>query len=433
MAARTAAADKTDTDMLSSLSRNAASKFILLTLTFVLWSAPVVSQNLFEPVATVDDYVVTQFELQQRILLLEALRIPGDHEKDAIDALIEERLQLAEADRSGVYLDDETIIDGMLEFSKRSDLSYEDFLSAIGQQGVSEETFRDFVTVSLRWREMIGARFAPFVAISDLDIDRAISFQGTIGSARIQFSEIFLPTNSLENEKLSFELAPQIARITSLEEFSEAARRFSFGETRNTGGQVPGWVEISNLPPQIRGLLMKMKPGEVTEPIEIPNALALFQLRGIQETVAPAPRNMSIDYATYFIGGGRTAPALQRAADLRAGIDSCDDLYGIARDEPASVLERSNLPVSKIPRDYAIELAKLDEGEVSTILTRSGGQTLVFLMLCGRDRTGDAAKNADNEEEYREGISIALFNQRVLELADGLMGKLRAEAVITRR
>ena len=49
---------------------------------------------------------------------------------------------------------------------------------------------------------------------------------------------------------------------------------------------------------------------------------------------------------------------------------------------------RGSLPPADIPQDIAIELSKLDPGEVSTALTRSGGETLVFLMLCARNAPG---------------------------------------------
>lgn len=126
-----------------------------------------------------------------------------------------------------------------------------------------------------------------------------------------------------------------------------------------------------------------MTPGEVTAPLKIPNAIALFQLRALREG-STDPGNAVLDYAAYYIAGGRSSEALQRAANIRARVDRCDDLYGIAKGQPESVLERVSLPQSQVPQDVAIELAKLDANEVSLNLTRANGQTLVFLMLCSR-------------------------------------------------
>ena len=187
---------------------------------------------------------------------------------------------------------------------------------------------------------------------------------------------------------------------------------------------------IDDLPPPIRAVLMTMKPGDVTDPIEIPNALALFQLRAIADAPAPRAPNMAIDYAAYYIPGGRSEPALQRAAKLRGEVDTCDDLFGIANGQPVAVLDREKMPVSRIPRDFALELARLDSGEVSTALTRSNGQTLVFLMLCGRDRTGGKELTEEETEAKREGIRSSLFNQRLTSMAEDYLSELRAESVI---
>lgn len=411
---------------LRSLSAVLTSAMLFVSLT----GATVSAQSMFDVMAKIDDKVVTRFEYEQRITLMQALRIPGNIEEEALKALINERLQSAAIARDGIFVENDALQDGIAEFAARAEMNSEDFLAALSQQGVAGQTFRDFVDVSLGWRQLIGVRFAPFVDISDVEIDRAITLEGTRGTARVQFSEIFLPTNSTENEALALELAPQIAALTDEAQFAEAARRFSAGESRTRGGRVEDWLLIDDLPPQIRAVLLTMKPGEVTNPIEIPNAIALFQLRAIAEAPAPRAPNMAIDYAAYYIAGGRLEGALQRAARLRNEVDTCDDLYGVAHGQPATVLDREKLPVSRIPRDFALELARLDSGEVSTALTRSDGQTLVFLMLCGRDREGGKELTEEETEAKREGIRSRLFNERVTSMADDYLSELRAEAVI---
>ena len=87
-------------------------------------------------------------------------------------------------------------------------------------------------------------------------------------------------------------------------------------------------------------------------------------------------------------------------------------------------MDRGALAPSDIPNDIALELAKLDENEVSTALTRAGGDTLVFLMLCGR--TPQLGEDID-----RGAIRTSLLNERVERLAEGFLAELRADAIIT--
>ena len=143
---------------------------------------------------------------------------------------------------------------------------------------------------------------------------------------------------------------------------------------------------------RLHPILLELGPGDVTAPLPIPNAVALFQLRGIEETATPAREYSEIEYAAYYIPGGRSEAGLAAAAKVRAKVDVCDDLYGIAKGQPEEVLERGAKKPSEIPQDIAIELAKLDPGESSVALTRANGQTLVFLMLC--KRTADANAEA---------------------------------------
>jgi len=77
-----------------------------------------------------------------------------------------------------------------------------------------------------------------------------------------------------------------------------------------------------------------------------------------------------------------------------------------------------------IPEDVAIELAKLDAGETSYALTRADGETLVFLMMCGRTPVL-------GEGQDRDTIRTQLVSQRLGTYADALLADLRAAATIT--
>lgn len=89
-------------------------------------------------------------------------------------------------------------------------------------------------------------------------------------------------------------------------------------------------------------------------------------------------------------------------------------------------LERGARSLEEIPQDVAIELAKLDAGEVSTTLTRTNGETLVFLMLCSR-------VPSLGSEQNREGVRAQLRSQRLSGFADGFLAELRAQAVVLSR
>jgi peptidyl-prolyl cis-trans isomerase SurA len=383
--------------------------------------APASAQGLFSPAIEVNGSVITNFELEQRMEFLRLLRAPGDIYELARTALIEDRLKAQAVSAAGIRPTEEQIAQAMGEFAQRANLGPEEFIQALENGGVSRETFRDFIVNGVIWREYVRARFLGRARPTEAEIDRAMGQGGTGGGVRVLLSEIIIPATPQTIDQVQAE-AERIAQITSFDAFSEEARRYSAAPTRSEGGRM-GWLPLSNLPPAIQPVVLALAPGEVTAPIPLPDAIALFQLRSIQETGAPAPRYAAIEFAAYFIPGGRSEAALAEAAELRAEVDSCDDLYGVALDQPEGTLRRESLPPADIPRDYALELAKLDEGEVSTALATNDGQSLVFLMLCGRTA-------ALNEDASREDIAAALTNQRINALAQGFLDQLMADALI---
>ncbi len=395
----------------------------IATLTLIgVMAVSAAAQGLFEPVALVNDKGVTRYEVEQRIRLLEVLNQPGNLEEVALDKLIDERVQLDATEQAGIELTEDEINAGIEEFAGRANLTGQQLLDNLAGAGVEPQTFRDFVISGLAWRQLVQARFRTKSAPGQTDVALSKSRVDPRASAQVLISEIFLPTNTPENAARSQELAAQIGRITSFEAFAAAARQYSAGQSRTVGGRVSDWVPLANLPPPIASTFLTMKPGEVSAPLPIPNAIALFQLRALRET-DPTPTSNTLDYAAYYIAGGQSEAALTRAARVRAEVDRCDDLYGIAKGEPAEVLERVTLPQSQVPADVALELARLDANEVSTNLTRANGQTLVFLMLCSR-------VPEPKIELTDDAIRQTFFSQRIESHANNYLAQLRADAII---
>ena len=384
-------------------------------------AGPARAGGLFAPAIRVNDEIITRFELEQRIRMLQLLRVPGDPAKLARKALIEERLKRQAVREAGITVAEEDIQAGIEELAQRTRLSAEEFVQALEQEGVARETLRDFVEIGVAWRDYVRQTYLAQARPSEDEIDRAIGRGGAGGGLQVLLSEVVLPVNA-QNFAQVEALAREISAVTTTEAFAASARQYSAAESRSRGGDL-GWVSVTKLPPGLQAVILELKPGEVSDPINLPDAIALFQLRGIRESAPGEPAYSAIEYAMYFIPGGRSPEALAQAAALRRRVDTCDDLYGVAKGQPPEVLVRESRAPGEIARDVALELAKLDDNEVSTALTRNNGQTLVFLMLCGR--TAKLAADASREE-----VANALTQQRLTLLAEGRVQQLLAEARI---
>ncbi len=391
---------------------------ILALLPVLGMTLPAEAQNMFAPRVTVNDKVITQYEVEQRMRFLELLGAGGNIEEQAIDGLIEDRLRVEAAERMGVSVSDDDLATGKEEFASRADLSAAEFISALDEQGVAESTFRDFVRGGLVWREVVRQRFARRIDVSDAEIDRALALTSQPATMEVLLSEIFLPTSQQHAER-SAELAPQIADITSVDEFSEAARQYSAAGSADDGGRID-WMQIGELPGPVREEIMGMSRGEVTDPITVEGALALFQLRDRRARRDANSAEINVRYKRLLIPGDRDA-AQQRAADIRARSDTCSDLHRTVGNLATSNLFDEEGPLSDVPGSIAAELDRLDEYEVSTRLTE--GDALVFLMLCERRPVTDEPPSRDN-------VGNRLIDQRLNALADGYLEQLRADAHI---
>ncbi len=385
-------------------------------------AAPAKAQNLFEPVIRVNDKAITRYEIEQRARMLTLFRAPGDPRELAREQLVEERLKMDAAEANGLTLDDAAIEDGMEQFAGRVDMNAEEFIRNLEGAGVARQSFREFVRAGVTWRELVRARFAPRVSVSEDDLERARAALTGESGVQVLLSEIVLPAPP-QDRQAAQRRAARLSEIETRSGFASAARQYSAARTARQGGRLP-WTPVSDLPAGLRSVVLSLAPGEVSDPLPSDGAIALFQLRDIKEEAAPSPDYAAIEYAKYYIDGGLSDRARARAAEVAAKTDTCDDLYGIAKDQPPEVLERVSRAPEEIPQEVAYELSRLDPGEVSATLTRNGGETLMLLMLCGR--TPEFEGDGPSTEELTNFIR----NQRLESFAQGYLEQLRAEARI---
>lgn len=394
--------------------------------------------NPFAPRLIVNGQTITNFEFDQRVLFLRALRAPGDLEKEAMDALLRDRLAAQAAKDAGISVTAEQVQAGITEFAARANMNPEQFAEALGQEGVAPETFRDFVANGLLWRELVRSKFAQQVRISETQVDRALAENAKTPRVQILLSELILPVQGDEVGEVVSQARDIRAEIGSEGAFAAAARQYSAAPTADRGGRLD-WMPIANLPPAIVEQVLTLSPGEVSDPIVVPQAVVLFQLNGVSDVEASAPARVEVEYARFAL------PADMDPAVIRAQADGCGDLYPIARDLPAEALQVVTQDMGAVPQDIGLELAKLDPGES---VLRVNGAARELLMLCLRTGVPEVdpaaqpsipvtteASEAEGEAEAkpavdREAVRNQLGNQQLNALSEAFMEELRSEAII---
>lgn len=379
-------------------------------------AAPVAAQDLFAPRLFVNDRVITEYEVMQRAMFLQVLRAPGNPEEEALKALIEDRLRQTESERLGLTLTEQEILQGMEEFAARANLNAEGLIAEFEKVGISAETFRDFVSAGLLWRKAVRARFAGVVPVSENDIDRALEASARPRALRVLVSELVIPVPEGADPAEALALADRLSQsITSEGAFAAAAREYSAAPTAGNGGRLD-WLPLTNLPAAIGGAVLALGPGEVSDPVAVPGAVVLFQLRDVAMDPSAEPIQVTVEWAEFLVPDDAA-----EIARIRAAVDTCVDLYGQADGLPEDRLTVTSQPASDVPGDVGLELARLDPGETSVALTRSGFRRMI--MLCGREETLE-------EPPSRDQIREQVINQKLEGLAEGYLEELRSAAII---
>lgn len=391
----------------------------LMLLAAMLLPMSAQAQGQFSPAITVNDTAITPYEIEQRALLLKLFGTTGDLQKAARDSLIEDSLKDEALTRANLILDAENLGRALVEFATRTNMPYDAFVGVLSQNGIAEETLRDYVRINAAWREYIRSRYLGRVSITEAQIDRALGQTNSGAAIEVLISEIIIAAPA-GFEAQAASRAEAISRIRTTAEFEAQAQLVSAVPSRENGGRLD-WLPITNFPPQMRGLILSLTPGEVTEPIQIDGGIVLFQMRAVREIAQSRPTASLVDYMEYRIPGG--AAAVGRAENVEELADTCNDLYGIAKGASEQELIRHTAAPAQIPTDVAVELAKLDPGEASYGLTRDDGQTLLFLMLCSRSVQVDA-------EVDRDAVRNQLIGQQLNGFAAALIAELRAAATI---
>lgn len=383
------------------------------------------AQSPFAAALYVNDSPITNYEIDQKMRFLAFIGAAGDNPRErAIERLIEDRLQQQEADRLGGRLDLDQMDAGMAEFASRAELTTEEFLDRLAAEGIDRETFTSFIRAGLLWRSLIRQIYGPEVRITEAQIDQALSIEGVQPSTEVQISEIFLPTDPQFAEAVQ-RIVPQIQRITTETEFSNAARQVSAAPSGPSGGRVERWVNVTAIPAPVGEQMATAAIGTVIGPVEMPGALAFFQLRARRENRAVPPASVAIDYRRVVLPGGHDAANEALVAQIRAQVDSCVDLPGVvlrARPElPTEAVEVLSVRQTELNSAERTEIARLNPGEISSNIVQNGN--LVLLMLCSRGVSEDLAPS-------RAQVRQALMNRALEGHAAIYLQRLRAEADI---
>ncbi|MDT2085086.1 MAG: peptidylprolyl isomerase [Planktomarina sp.] len=385
---------------------------VVFTL-FSFFPNKLAAEGIFDTVISVDKAAITNYELEQRILFFSFLNERGDALIKSRQSLIDDRLKMAAASKDGVALTPTELENSMLDFAKNTDQNLSGLLNLLKEGGVDTETFRDYVEVGVVWRRVVRKRFGSQAQPTEAEIDRALTTASTEGGISVLLTEIVLPAGPSQLDE-SRKISKELTKITSIDGFSEKAKKLSISSSRDNGGKIP-WRNLKDLPNGLRQIIARLRPGQVAKPLEVQDAIVLFQLRDVEELVLKAPKIMTMKFAK--ITGASSVLNLASKT-----VNSCDDLYGLVKLNKDLVLEILNKHPDELEQATALRLNSLDRNEMS-IVSDSTDSIGNMIMLCERNYTTLADTS---RSEVAQNIKVA----RLTNLAEGYLAELRTNATV---
>jgi peptidyl-prolyl cis-trans isomerase SurA len=387
-------------------------------------------------VAVVNDEVISAHDLNDRLqLVTRTSGIPDTEQARArlapqvLRSLIEETLQLQEAERLDITVEDAEIQRALANIAERNQTTVEAMQRFFAQNGISLATLLDQLRAQIAWVKVVNRQIVPRVTVTVDQLDMAVEeARRNEGEPEYLLSEIVVPVdNPAQAQVVAQDAARLVQTLREGASFESLARQVSAAASAERGGDV-GWIRSSAIPQELRNTLESMREGDISDPIPSPVGYYVFLLRDRrlnQAAADPPAGNVEVELAQILfpLDGEADADALRvQAAELSDDLGDCT-----AVDEAAAELNAPQsgrlgwLRVGDLPPVFRQAVSDLPIGQVSAPLQGPAG--IHLLMVCDR-------RNPQGETPQREQIAERLERERVERLARRYLRDLRKEAFV---
>lgn len=243
-------------------------------------------------VAVVNDEAITAFELQVRLanverqLRAQSAQLPPREvlEKQVLERMITDRVQLQFAKETGLRISDVELDVAVRRIAEGNRLSLQEFRAALEKDGVAwpkfREEIRDEIVLSrLREREVESR-----LVVSDGEIDNYLANPeqgGKVGDIEVETAHIILrvPEQASPDQLMRIGARVQAAldQIRRGENFAKVAASYSDAPDGLSGGLM-GTRALDRLPALYADAVKKLKPGEVSDILRSPAGFHIIKL-----------------------------------------------------------------------------------------------------------------------------------------------------------
>ena len=383
-------------------------------------------------VATVNDQIITSFDLRQRMLMIIAMsqvqpteeNIPAIQQQ-ALNALIEERLQVQEMRKyPDLKISDQEVDEDIARMAEEAGTTPENYMKFLEQGGIRASNMREQLRTEIGWRALVGGRFNTRSKVSRAAVDQAMR-QLTEAATKPQYlvGEIYLEAARVGGQQAAMNGAEQLVQqMVAGAPFQAVARQFSAAPSAVNGGDA-GWVVQGSVNPQLQAALDTLQVGQLSNPISVDGGVYIIYMRDKRSgasTSLVSMKQIMVDVPE-TASAAEVAAATARLEGLRSQL-TCDNILARAKSEQGLLgADLGEADVDNLAPQFQQVARTAEIGSVSAPVRTPLG--IHLLAVCGR-RVGGPDAPTIQQVEGR------LQNQNLSMLARRYIRDLRADALI---
>ena len=398
-------------------------------------------------VAVVNDEVITRNNLDERVnLAFLQLKRQGTPppprevlEKQILDRMITDRVQLQFAKDTGLRVDDAELDRAIARISEDNMLSLPQLRQALERDGVPFAKFREdirneIVTARLRDREVDNR-----LVVSEAEIENFIKSQQAQSGAGDEYNLshilVTLPENAspeqIQTRRSRAEQA--LSQLKSGADFRQVAATFSDAPDALQGGNM-GWREASRLPTLFVDALQKVQQGEFTELLRSANGFHLLRLNGKRGSASPVIVRQSRVRHILLKTNELVSEdeARRRLVGLKERLDNKVDFAELARShsEDSSSVKGGELgwisPGDLVP-EFERAMNALNPGDVSNPVRTPFGWHLIQVIERRNEDMSRERQRLDARQALRARKSDESYQEWLRQLRDKAYIEYRLE------
>ena len=249
------------------------------------------AQLLDRVVAVVEDDIITQAELQERVEIVAKQIQQGGTPLPPRDQLIAQvleymviaRLQLQLAKKRGLSLPPDAVPNELKSLAERNGMDPQAFQIQVERAGIRFSSFYNYLHEQMLTQHLQQLESRRLVYVTEDEIDNFLRLHADRlqTDTRYELAHILIAvpgqTGPAELGRLRDKAQRLAERVRGGERFASLALTESDGRNALDGGNI-GWRSASELPGFSADAIAKLNPGQVTDPLRSPSGFHLFYL-----------------------------------------------------------------------------------------------------------------------------------------------------------